>query len=36
MLQIPAIYSHAEQLIAGGADDAQLRAGIAKMLGVDP
>lgn len=33
MMQIPALYRHAEQLIADGADDAQLAAGVRKFIG---
>ena len=33
MTSIPALYRHAEQLIADGADDAQLAAGLRKFLG---
>jgi hypothetical protein len=33
MMEIPRIYKHAEGLIAAGADDAALRAGICKFTG---
>ena len=32
-MDIPRVYKHAEKLIAEGADDAQLRAGICKFTG---
>ncbi len=33
MTAIPRIYAHAEKLIAEGADDAQLKAGIRQFVG---
>jgi hypothetical protein len=33
MMTIPKLYAHAEKLIADGADDAQLAAGIRRFLG---
>jgi hypothetical protein len=33
MSAIPPLYKHAEQLIAGGADDTALRAGVCKFMG---
>lgn len=33
MMAIPALYKHAEDLIAAGADDAALAAGVRKFMG---
>lgn len=33
MMAIPALYKHAEDLIAGGADDEALAAGVRKFIG---
>lgn len=36
MSAITPLYKHAEKLIAAGADDAALRAGVCKFMGVNP